>query len=104
MGPEAAARRDGDPPQLRQAERPPVEGRRVDPGAGLGRLSPRSRHPAIDGPLTPPRPPRTAYERLAAEYRRRNEERHITGGFTAGQRIALDRLWNQTQTRKGPAH
>jgi hypothetical protein len=44
--------------------------------------------------VTPPEPPRTAYERLAAAYRRRNEERHITGGFTAGQRIALDRLWN----------
>jgi hypothetical protein len=48
--------------------------------------------------VTPPEPPQTAYERLAAEYRRRNEERHITGGFTAGQRIALDRLWNETRT------
>jgi hypothetical protein len=47
--------------------------------------------------LTPPGPPRIAYERLAAEYRRRNEERHITGGFTAGQRIHLDRVWNETQ-------
>jgi hypothetical protein len=44
--------------------------------------------------VKPPEPPWTAYERLAAEYRRRNEERYITGGFTAGQRIALDRLWN----------
>jgi hypothetical protein len=42
------------------------------------------------------------YERLAAEYRRRNEQRHIAGGFTAGQRIDLDRLWNRTQRTKGP--
>jgi hypothetical protein len=47
--------------------------------------------------VTPPGPPRSAYERLAAEHRRRNEERHITGGFTAGQRIALDRLWNRVE-------
>jgi hypothetical protein len=47
--------------------------------------------------LTPTEPPATAYERLAAEYRRRNAERHITGGFTAGQRIALDRLWNRAE-------
>jgi hypothetical protein len=66
----------------------------LDGGASPGRLPPRPRHPAIHGPLTPPEPPRTAYECLAAEYRRRNQERHITGGFTAGQRIALDRLWN----------
>jgi hypothetical protein len=45
--------------------------------------------------LTQAEPPRTAYEQLAAEYRRRSEARHITGGFTAGQRIALDRLWNR---------
>jgi hypothetical protein len=32
-----------------------------------------------------------------AKYRQRNEERHITGGFTAGQRIALDRLWNRVE-------
>jgi hypothetical protein len=38
----------------------------------------------------------TAYERLAARYRDRNEQRHITG-FTAGQRIALDRLWNRVE-------
>ena len=44
--------------------------------------------------MTPPGLPRTAYERLAARYRAKNEERHITG-FTAGQRIALDRLWNR---------
>jgi hypothetical protein len=48
--------------------------------------------------LTPPEPPRTAYERLVARYRAKNEERHITG-FTAGQRIALDRLWEQTHGR-----
>jgi hypothetical protein len=48
--------------------------------------------------LTPPGPPQTAYERLAARYRAKNEERHITG-FTAGQRIALDRLWEQTHGR-----
>jgi hypothetical protein len=30
-------------------------------------------------------------------YKAKNEERHITGGFTAGQRIALDRLWNRTE-------
>jgi hypothetical protein len=66
-------------------------------GAGPGRLSPRPRHPAIDGSVTPPEPPRTAYERLAAYYRRRNEQRHITSGFTAGQRIHLDRVWNETR-------
>ena len=47
--------------------------------------------------MTPPGPPQTAYERLVAEYRRRNQERHITGGFTAGQRIALNRLWNRAE-------
>jgi hypothetical protein len=25
------------------------------------------------------------------------DSRHITGGFTARQRIALDRLWNRTE-------
>jgi hypothetical protein len=47
--------------------------------------------------LTRPGRARTDYERLVAYYRRRNEERHITGGFTAGQRIALDRLWNRVE-------
>jgi hypothetical protein len=47
--------------------------------------------------VSPPEPPQTAYERLAAHYRRKNEERHITGGFTAGQRIHLDRVWNESR-------
>jgi hypothetical protein len=44
--------------------------------------------------VTTPEPPRTAYERLVVRYRAKNEERHITG-LTAGQRIALERLWNR---------
>jgi hypothetical protein len=53
-------------------------------------------------PVTPPEPPRIAYERLAAAYRRRNEEQHFTGGFTAGQRIALDRLRNRVERSRPP--
>jgi hypothetical protein len=52
-------------------------------------------HPEAD-----PEPP-TAYERLVLKYRERNRRRHITGGFTAGQRIALDRAWRAELRRKG---
>jgi hypothetical protein len=49
--------------------------------------------------VTPSGPPRTAYERLVAHYRAKNEERHITG-FTAGQRIALDRVWQEQELQR----
>jgi hypothetical protein len=50
--------------------------------------------------MTTPGPPATPYERLTARYRQRNEWRHITGGFTAGQRIALDRAWQEELPRR----
>jgi hypothetical protein len=52
------------------------------------------------GPPATPEPPATPYERLAARYRERNERRHIVGGFTAGQRIALDRAWQEELQRR----
>src|SRR6516165_9701616 len=48
LGLQASPRPEGDPPQLRQAERPAVQDRRLDAGPSLSRLPVRPRHPAID--------------------------------------------------------
>src|SRR5262245_50205547 len=96
MGVEASARHEGDPPQLRQAERPPVEDRRL--GAGPGECSlpvrpVRAIYDSMPGPC-PPTPRVEAFARSAWEWCRR---RHLNR-WTSGQRRKFEEIWYEEVT------
>src|SRR5262249_17023758 len=96
LGFQASARPEGDDPQLRQAERPAVQDRRLDPRPGECSLPVRPGR-AIYDPMTEPCPPTPRAEAYAASAWASCRRRHLNR-WTAGQRRKFEEIWYEEVT------